>query len=90
MDLVIRVAWPPVLWLVCLNSFTVPIRCAFRPPSIPNRAQLLKRDPVRRASYPDGVQEAGEKQFLGSQTICYTLIMVYVFGLLIYSFLGLY
>ena len=89
MDIVIRIAWPPVLLLVCLNSFTVPIRYTFRPHSIPNRAQLLKKDPVRRASYPDEVQEAGEDQFLGSQAICYSLSMVYVFGLLIYSVHGL-
>ena len=86
MDLVVRMAWPPVLWLVCLNSFAVPIRCAFRPPSIPNRSQLLKKDPVRRAAYPSGVHEAGEDQTFGSQTMCYTLVIIYVASLLLYSF----
>ena len=86
MDLVLRMAWPPVLWLVFLNSFAVPIRCAFRPPSIPNRSQLLKKDPVRRAAYPSGVHEAGEDQTFGSQTMCYTLVVIYVASLLVYSF----
>lgn len=90
MALVIRMAWPPVLWLICVNSFAVPIRCAFRPPSIPNRSQLLKKDPVRRASYPAGVQEAGEDKTFGSQTLCCTLIMVYSLGIFVYSFSALW
>ena len=85
LDFVVRIAWPPILWLVCLNSFTVPIRCAFRPPSIPNRAQLLKRDPVLRASYPQDVSEAGEDKIIGSQYLCYSLIMAYVFVLSVYT-----
>lgn len=89
MDVAIRLAWPPVLWLVCLTSFAVPIRCAFNPPSIPNRAQLLKRDPVRRASYPHVVQDVGDDGLLNSQTVCFSLIMLYVLGLFIRSFYAL-
>jgi len=89
MDFVLRIAWPPVLWLVCMNSFTIPIRCAFRPPSIPNRSQLLKKDPVRRALYPDEVQDPGEDQTFGSHALCYSLIMVYVVSLFVYSFYAL-
>lgn len=37
-DLLTYSLWPPILWLVLINAFTVPIRCAFNPPSIPNRA----------------------------------------------------
>ena len=83
LDFVVRIGWPPLLWLVCLNAFTVPIRYAFQPPSIPNRAQLLKRDPVRRASYPQHVGEAGEEKTFGSEHLCYSLIMVYVFLLFV-------
>ncbi|KAL9126718.1 MAG: hypothetical protein Q9175_007875, partial [Cornicularia normoerica] len=55
--IITSLAWPPVLWFICLDSFVVPIHSAFCPPSIPNRSQLLKRDPLRRASYPDEVRE---------------------------------
>ncbi len=85
LDFVVRIAWPHVLWLICLNSVAAPIRCAFRPPSIPNRAQLLKKDPVRRASYPQDVSEAGEDRIFGSQHLCYSLIMVYVLVLFVYT-----
>lgn len=85
-DLVVDEGWPPVLWLICLNCFAIPIRCAFRPPPIANNSQLLKKDPVRRASYPDEVQQAGADQMLGGQTICYTLIVVYVFVLSFYNY----
>ena len=85
LDFVVRIGWPPLLWLVCLNAFAVPIRCALRPPSIPNRAQLLKRDPVRRASYPHDVSEAGEEKTFGGEHLCYSLIMVYVFLLFVYT-----
>ncbi len=44
---------------------------------------------MRRASYPDEVDEAGEDMVLGSQTICYSLIVVYVFRLLVYSLDGM-
>ncbi len=89
MDFVLRMAWPPVLWLVCMNSFTIPIRCAFRPPSIPNRSQLLKKDPVRRALCPDEVKDPGEDQTFGDHTLYYSLTMVYVISLFVYSFYAL-
>jgi len=67
-----------------LNSFDIPIHYAFRPPSIPNWALLLRdKNPVRRASYPDEVHEAGEDTVFESQTISYSLIVVYIFGLLV-------
>ena len=46
---------------------------------------MLKKDPVRRASYPQHVSEAGEEKTFGSQHLCYSLIMVYVFLLFVYT-----
>lgn len=66
----------------------VPIHSAFCPPSIPNRSQLLKMDPLRRASYPDEVREV-EDGFIGNQAIDFSLIMIYVCGLFVYSLYGL-
>ena len=83
-DLVVHIAWPPVLWLVCINSFAVPLRYAFHPPTIPNRAQLLKRDPMRRASYPHEVKDVSENYLLGSHALCYSFIILYTLALLLY------
>lgn len=80
-DALSHLLWPPVLWLILLNSFSVPILYAFKPPSIPNRAQLLKKDPVRRASYPEEVRETGENGGIGCHAVCYTVIVLYAFGL---------
>ena len=85
MDLLTCVAWPPLLWLTCLNSFFIPLQYAFSPPTIPNHDQLLKRDPVRRASYPAEVHETGHCRYVGSQEIAYSLIIVYTAALFGFS-----
>ena len=63
--------------LLLLNSFLTPLLHALHPPTIPNRAQLLKKDPVRRANYPDSVREEEEAPRLGGQTVIFTAIMLY-------------
>lgn len=73
----VHLGWPPVLWLVCLNSVAIPVKYALLPPTIPNREQLLKRDPVLRASYPRDVQGETETLLLG-QDVCYSVCMAYV------------
>ncbi len=82
-DLLVHIGWPPVLWLVTFNSFLIPIRYAFLPPSIPNHAQLLKRDPVLRASYPKKVKESQDQKLSLDQDIVYSLCMTYGLGLFI-------
>lgn len=69
--------WPPLLWLVCLNSMAVPLLYVFFPPTIPNRAELLKRDPERRASYPRDQENAMGQPFYLREDICYSICMVY-------------
>ena len=85
-DLLIHIGWPPALWLVTFNSFVIPIRYAFLPPTIPNHAQLLKRDPVLRASYPQEVKESTDQRLSLDQEIVYSLCMAYGLGLFIYTF----
>lgn len=80
-DLTTRIGWPPLLWLICLNSTAVPIRYALLPPTIPNREQLLKRNPVLRASYPKEKDTQDKGAFFGKDT-CYTLCGGYVLSLL--------
>lgn len=70
-DVVIYVGWPPLLWLVCLNSIAVPIRYAFLPPTIPRREQILKRGPLLRTSYPQDSESAGEETVLFVQDVSY-------------------
>lgn len=84
LDLLTHVAWPPLLWLICLNSFIVPMQYAFNPPTIPNHEQLLKRDPVRRASYPKEVHHPGHYRHPGSQELNYTMIVGYSAALLFF------
>ena len=84
-DILIHLGWPPLLWLVALNSIAIPIRYALLPPTIPQRAQLLKRDPVLRASYPHSQASCAETTLVFSQDAVYTACMVYVLGLLTYA-----
>ena len=41
-DLTTRIGWPPLLWLICLNSTAVLIRYALLPPTIPNRETIAE------------------------------------------------
>ena len=82
-DALIHFGWPPLLWLVCLNSAAIPIGYAFLPPTIPQREQLLKRDPVLRASYPQDSESDGGDTFLFGQHASYSVCMLYTLGLFV-------
>lgn len=86
--MVVHVFWPPCLWLVLLNSFAIPIRCAFSPLSIPNRSQLLKKDPVQRASYPSEVTESLKGEGFDGRMVTYTAIVVYTALIGIFGYLN--
>jgi len=44
--------WPPLLWLVVLNAYWAPIHYAIWPPNMPDREDLLQRDPQTGIAYP--------------------------------------
>jgi len=44
--------WPPVLWLVALNASFAPIFYTIWPPNMPDREDLLDRDPVTGVAHP--------------------------------------
>lgn len=44
--------WPPLLWLIALNAFWAPIHYAIWPPNMPDREDLLQRDPQTGIAYP--------------------------------------
>ena len=44
--------WPPIAWIVTISAFWTPISYALDPPSVPDREQLLKRDPKTDVAHP--------------------------------------
>lgn len=50
-DFLVHIGWPPVLWLLDLNSFSVPIQYAFNPPTVLGDAQLLQLVLASGATY---------------------------------------
>ncbi|KAF1848129.1 glycosyltransferase family 2 protein [Cucurbitaria berberidis CBS 394.84] len=44
--------WPPLLWLIALNAFWAPVHYAIWPPNMPDREELLQRDPNTGIAYP--------------------------------------
>ena len=62
--------WPPMLWLLSITSFFEPIRYAIWPPSIPDRGDLLERDPKTGIARP---KDRWKKQRYGRATLWYEL-----------------
>ncbi|PQE07448.1 glycosyltransferase family 2 protein [Rutstroemia sp. NJR-2017a BBW] len=44
--------WPPMLWMMCLTACFEPIRYAIWPPNMPEREELLDRDPKTGIARP--------------------------------------
>lgn len=44
--------WPPLLWLIALNACWAPVHYAIWPPNMPDREDLLQRDPKTGIAYP--------------------------------------
>lgn len=66
----------------------IPLLYAFFPPTIPDREQLLKRDPELRASYPREQEAAKDQPFYLREDICYSvcaLYSVFLMGLMWYA-----
>lgn len=57
--------WPPVLWLLCVTACCVPLRYAIWPPTMPDREQLLDRDPKTGLAQP---KEAWKKTRYSKKT----------------------
>ncbi|KAI4152494.1 MAG: hypothetical protein L6R39_001800 [Caloplaca ligustica] len=77
--LLVTLGWPPLLWLICLNSMAIPVLYAFFPPTIPNRDQLLKLDPQLRASYPCKQEGSKSHSFYLGEDVCYSMCVLYTF-----------
>lgn len=44
--------WPPMLWLLSITACLEPLRYAIWPPTMPDREELLDRDPVTQIARP--------------------------------------
>jgi len=50
--LVTHAFWPPIAWLITLSAFWTPIRYAIDPPTVPEREELLDRNPKTDVAHP--------------------------------------
>lgn len=73
----VYLGWPPLVWMSCLSSMTVPLMYMLLPPTIPNREEMLKRDPMLRASYPRERDDTLKVPFYLREDILYTVSVLY-------------
>lgn len=70
--------WPPMLWLLCFTACCVPLRYAIWPPTMPDREELLDRDPKTGIARP---KERWKKQRYGKKTFWhetqYSLVTIF-------------
>lgn len=77
--LLTHAAWPPILWLVCLIACWAPVHYAIFPPTMPDREELLDRDPVTLVAHP----RAGAKRIHWARKN--VLHEILYFGLTLYT-----
>jgi hypothetical protein len=64
--LITRLGWPPLFWLQSAVSALTPFVYAFSPPTVPNREELLDRDPKTGIAYPKESSKILHRTKLGS------------------------
>jgi len=76
--LVTHAWWPPLTFVFLCNSFWIPIAYAINPPTVPDREELLNRDPNTGITHP---REVTKKTAFGAQAAWlefeYTLTTIY-------------
>jgi hypothetical protein len=50
--LLIHAGWPPMTWIIVIGAFWIPITYACDPPTMPDREELLERDPKTGVAHP--------------------------------------
>ena len=87
LGLLTHLGWPPILWLICVVSCWQPISYAFFPPSVPDRQDLLDRDPKTGIAHPT---EWAKKQKDGWSTTLhemqYSALTLYTTVIFVFSF----
>lgn len=52
-NLLTHAGWPPMMWIIVISAFWIPITYACDPPSMPDREELLERDPKTGVAHPN-------------------------------------
>lgn len=79
--------WPPLLWLIALCSCWAPVHYTIWPPNMPDREELLDRDPKTGIAYPKASAKQlkwGKKNML--HEFLYFLLTAYTTVLFVGSF----
>lgn len=70
--------WPPITWIFLANSMWTPVAYAINPPTVPDREELLNRDPDSGIAHP---REVSKKTAFGAQAFIfeaeYTITTLY-------------
>ena len=86
--LVTHALWPPLTFIIVCSSFWIPITYAIDPPSVPDREELLERDPKTGIARP--TKEAKKIGFKGQSAwfeFEYTFTTLYTTLVLVASFM---
>ena len=79
--------WPPVVWLICASSCLQPLIYAIWPPTMPDREEMMDRDPKTGIAHP---KEEWKQQRWGVKNswyeIQYTTLTVYTSFIFALSF----
>jgi hypothetical protein len=85
--LLTHIGWPPMLWVPMMHAALIPLRYAIWPPSVPDREELLVRDPKTGVARPK--EEWKNQRWTGTthlQELMYTLATLYTVTLFIGTF----
>lgn len=77
--------WPPMLWLLSITACLEPVRYAIWPPTMPDREELLDRDPVTQIARP---KEFWKKTRYGKITFWHEFQYTLVTAFTIFVFVG--
>lgn len=87
-SLLTHAGWPPMIWLTCTLSAFVPLRYAILPPTVPDREELLERDPNTEVAYPKAQAKKQQFSFLTwAHELNYTVLSLYTTLIFVASFL---
>lgn len=86
--MLVHACWPPVLWLVALNACFAPIFYTIWPPNMPDREDLLDRDPLTGVAHPtEGAKKLKWDKTNALHEIQYSALTAYAIVVFVGSFL---
>ncbi|KAH0837680.1 hypothetical protein AYO21_09247 [Fonsecaea monophora] len=86
-DVLTHAGWPPIIWMTCGLACWAPINYALFPPSVPDREELLDRDPVTGVAYPKESSKKTQTSWVAwIFEAQYTFLSVYMTAACVLSF----